>query len=41
MYFLDNVISKIMLINKNMSEDGHLWNLGLGSFRVIVTDNFA
>ena len=41
MYFVDNVILKIILVDKNMSEDGHVWILGLGSFRVIITDNFA
>ena len=34
MYNVDGDISKTILMPKNKSEDGHIWNLGLELFRV-------
>ena len=35
MYIVDGDISESILMQKNRSEDGHVWILGLGTFRVI------
>lgn len=36
MYSLDGDILEIILIHKNICEDGHAWILGLESFKVIA-----
>lgn len=40
MYNVDGDISKTILMSKNKSEDGHIWILRLGLFKVTWLFNF-